>query len=613
MADIVQSLFGVTPELYQQAQAQRAAEQALQYAQLSPFQQANFAIGRGAYQLAGALGGTDPQLQMISTRNSIARQINYNDPESIMQGVQRLTQAGDTVGAMQLADVARKMESEMAQTFQRTAAGQASLAAAGRERQQATPEKIQLARELALAKGQPGTPEFAAEYNTQLTRLTTTSSAVATPEKIQLARELAAQVGAPGSPEYNAAYRTELTRLTTTERAEAMTPEMRNAAALASLKGAPGSPEFNAEYSAQLGRLTTKAEGREPTTPELTNARAVALQAGPAGSPEFNAAFAAEYKRLTAPKEGKEPTTAELTNARAVALQAGPVGSPEYNAAFDAEYRRLTAPKDVKEPTTAELTNARAIALQAGPVGSPEYNAAFMREYNRLTAPKDVQMPDAVRQYEYAKTPAGGSFKGTFEQWKATQTPKTTITVDARQQEAFAQKRGGSQAELLTEATANARTATQALSAIGSMKQLNATGELFTGPLANPYLGAANLLASVNLLGADQVGRLAKSEVYDKQAKDLVMNDLGGKLGAQISDADRKYVEARIPQLATSQKARTELLDKIEQIQRNKIEFYRKMNEHANKFGNLNTFDFAQQGAPITPAAGGNWSIRPAK
>lgn len=133
MADIVQSLFGITPELYQQAQAQRANEQALQYAQLSPFQQANFAIGRGAYQLAGALGGTDPQLQMISTRNSIARQINYNDPNSIMQGVQMLNQAGDTVGAMQLADVARKMESEIAQRMQRQAAAKASMAQAAKD------------------------------------------------------------------------------------------------------------------------------------------------------------------------------------------------------------------------------------------------------------------------------------------------------------------------------------------------------------------------------------------------------------------------------------------------------------------------------------------------
>lgn len=155
MADIVQSLFGVTPELYQQAQAQRAAEQALQYAQLSPFQQANFAIGRGAYQLAGALGGTDPQLQMISTRNSIARQINYNDPNSIMQGVQRLTQAGDTVGAMQLADVARKMESEMAQRQQRQAAALASRAAAAKDEAELKDIAAQQAAYLALSGGAP--------------------------------------------------------------------------------------------------------------------------------------------------------------------------------------------------------------------------------------------------------------------------------------------------------------------------------------------------------------------------------------------------------------------------------------------------------------------------
>ena len=159
MADIVQSLFGVTPELYQQAQAQRAAEQALQYAKLDPFQQANFSIGRGAYQLAGALGGTDPQLQMISTRNSISRQINYNDPNSIMQGVQMLNQAGDTVGAMQLADVARKMESEMAQRNQRLAAAKASEAQAAKDQAEIDNTKSQYA---AFERLYPTAPAAAA-------------------------------------------------------------------------------------------------------------------------------------------------------------------------------------------------------------------------------------------------------------------------------------------------------------------------------------------------------------------------------------------------------------------------------------------------------------------
>jgi hypothetical protein len=134
MADIVQSLFGVTPEMYQQRQAQQADAAAMQFAQLSPMQQAQYGIARGAYGLAGALGAPDPQLQMISARNAIARQIDYNNPESIMQGVNALSQAGDTMGAMQLADVARKMESEMAQRAQRLSAARASEAAAEKTR-----------------------------------------------------------------------------------------------------------------------------------------------------------------------------------------------------------------------------------------------------------------------------------------------------------------------------------------------------------------------------------------------------------------------------------------------------------------------------------------------
>ena len=143
MAEIVQSLFGITPEMYQQSQQARVDQQALQYARLSPFEQANYAIGRGANILGGAvargLGGEDPELARITMRQQIAGQINYADPNSIARGVQLLSQAGDTQGAMYLADVGRKAESEGALTQQRLAAGRASDAAAGRERFQADP------------------------------------------------------------------------------------------------------------------------------------------------------------------------------------------------------------------------------------------------------------------------------------------------------------------------------------------------------------------------------------------------------------------------------------------------------------------------------------------
>ena len=146
MADIVQSLFGITPEMYQQSQQARADAQALQYAQLTPFQQANYGISRGANMLAGAigrgLGGEDPELAKITARQQISKQINYADPASIAQGVDLLSRAGDSQGAMMLADVYRKAESEKALAAQRSAQ-------ASRETRQAVPNDIQIANELA--------------------------------------------------------------------------------------------------------------------------------------------------------------------------------------------------------------------------------------------------------------------------------------------------------------------------------------------------------------------------------------------------------------------------------------------------------------------------------
>jgi hypothetical protein len=175
MAEIVQSLFGITPEMYQQSQQARANAQALQYAQLTPFQQANYGISRGANMLGGAigrgLGGEDPELAKITARQQISGQINYADPASIARGVQMLSQAGDAQGAMMLADVARKAESEQALAAQRNAA-------AGRERQQAVPPQLlisdriaELNTQLDVLSQQPASPERDAQLNLTTRRL----------------------------------------------------------------------------------------------------------------------------------------------------------------------------------------------------------------------------------------------------------------------------------------------------------------------------------------------------------------------------------------------------------------------------------------------------------
>jgi ribosomal protein L3 len=74
------------------------------------------------------MGIEDPQLKLISARQQVFGQIDQSNPESLLQGIKMLGQMGDQQGAMALAEYYRGAQNQMAQTQQRKAAEQASLA-----------------------------------------------------------------------------------------------------------------------------------------------------------------------------------------------------------------------------------------------------------------------------------------------------------------------------------------------------------------------------------------------------------------------------------------------------------------------------------------------------
>jgi hypothetical protein len=178
-SNIVAGLFGMTPEMYQGQQYNQDLKRSYELAQLDPGAAARAQLGASVGQLgrgfAGALGIEDPQLKLISTRQQVLGQLDQSDPTSLLNGAKTLAQMGDQQGAMALAQYARQAQSEMAQAQQRLAAGeaslaakQASLAAASRERFQADPEKVRLARAVAATKGVEGSPEYITAYNESL-------------------------------------------------------------------------------------------------------------------------------------------------------------------------------------------------------------------------------------------------------------------------------------------------------------------------------------------------------------------------------------------------------------------------------------------------------------
>ena len=139
MAEIVGSLFGITPDLYERQLRAQDEKRAIEMANLAPGARGAAMIQSGAAGLTrglgGLLGAEDPQMKLISARQSVIGQLDQTDPASLLKGAQMLTQMGDQQGAFALADYARKAQESIALAQQRNAQ-------AKREAQQAIPPDI---------------------------------------------------------------------------------------------------------------------------------------------------------------------------------------------------------------------------------------------------------------------------------------------------------------------------------------------------------------------------------------------------------------------------------------------------------------------------------------
>lgn len=114
MADIIPSLFGLTPEMYGQQQQMAALSQGAQLANMSPEARGAAMTYAGAAGLGRAVGGMlgaeDPQLQKITQRQRLLTQLDLADPKSLMDGAKIATSSGDAELASGLINRARALQ-----------------------------------------------------------------------------------------------------------------------------------------------------------------------------------------------------------------------------------------------------------------------------------------------------------------------------------------------------------------------------------------------------------------------------------------------------------------------------------------------------------------------
>lgn len=207
MAQIVNSLFGITPEDLLEQRDASLRKEAMQYAQLDPMQQSQMAIYMGANKLGGVAGGLlgaqDPDLKRISLRQNLMKNVDLTDPQSLREAASQALQAGDAAGAQELAARALELEKTGAEVNFKKAEAAAKLT------EKTTPEQKN-AIALADSAFQRGTPEWTAAYTKELTRLTTTNQAQWEVKEVGVAagtREAVYTLRAPGKEPRQVVYR----------------------------------------------------------------------------------------------------------------------------------------------------------------------------------------------------------------------------------------------------------------------------------------------------------------------------------------------------------------------------------------------------------------------
>jgi hypothetical protein len=138
-------------------------------------------------------------------------------------------------------------------------------------------------------------------------------------------------------------------------------------------------------------------------------------------------------------------------------------------------------------------------------------------------------------------------------------TSKTSVNVDTAGESEFVKKLGKNDADTVTDAMKTRTDAINSLKNLNTLSTLN-DQELISGTYASGRVGASNLLNTLGLATEKEATRLASSEQFQKVGKDLILQTLGGKLGAGFSNEDRKFIEALVPSLENSPAARRELI-----------------------------------------------------
>lgn len=156
-----------------------------------------------------------------------------------------------------------------------------------------------------------------------------------------------------------------------------------------------GTPEGLYASAAQLGRAVGGALGAEDPQLKLISARnAVGQSINP-----------------------NDPATIQrgIEQLASIGDQEGAMRLSDYLRKAQSDYALIQ--QRTAEKLTPEVRNAVAYASSIAPQGTEEFNKAYQAKLDEQTSKAEKAPPSMVAEYQFAKTPDGGGFKGSYQEF----------------------------------------------------------------------------------------------------------------------------------------------------------------------------------------------------
>lgn len=241
------------------------------------------------------------------------------------------------------------------------------------------------------------------------------------------------------------------------------------------------------------------------------------------------------------------------------------------------------------EKLTPEQKNAAGLADAAGlQRGSPEWQDAYSKALSGLTNKNEPTVVVETADGVFLVNKVTGekiSRVGSAPERAA----KTTVSVDAKGEAEFTKELGKLDAKRVNDALTTRDTATSALNSLNKLAALP-SDQLITGQFATGRVGATNLLTTLGLASPADAKKLETSQQYQKVAGDVILQTLGGKLGAGFSNADREFIASLVPQLETNPEARRSLIKFMQAKNQDIIKESTKLENYARQNKGLSGF-----------------------